>query len=43
MKYPNGTQMFTFQGSFLKRQTSDTSSDNEWCNDRQRETTSDNK
>ena len=42
-KYPNGAQIFTFQGSFIKRQTSDTSSDNEWCNERQRQTTTDNK
>ena len=45
-KYPNGAQIFTFQGSFIKRQTSDTSSDNEWHNEWQRvvqrETTRDN-
>ena len=45
-KYPNGAQIFTFQGSFIKRQTSDTSSDNEWYNEWQRvvqrETTRDN-
>ena len=46
-KYPNGAQVFTFQGSLIKRQTSDTSSDNEWCNEwcneRQRMTTINNK
>ena len=35
-KYPNGAQIFTFQGSFMKRQTSDTLSDNKWYNEWQR-------
>ena len=35
-KYPNGAQIFTFQGSFMKKQTSDTLSDNKWYNEWQR-------